>query len=354
MRFSDARSSYHPLASSSNLSDRPAHNFALNHTEYFGGMCGVVLKRHNPFRGLMVVVKDVRVERTDRRSSNPTTSKYGNDTDDPLVFSSGIDSSTAIDTTTARGTDERMTLLVQRLSYAPGSGGGFSELWVPYKDVVDVKCVSSSHCTSAVPLVDCSTLRFRTQLPLVAVQGTVDEPRFLPPISTNQTTPHNETRPHHSGSNSRRRLSISSLESEFQSPCDSNRPTTNDAVLSTEGGPLTEDFSVPCHWTQDIRMTAIGDLKVRVIVDGRECRGSLIRLGTECIALIESGIIEPHRILPRHPTPRNQHGSLWGDYTRRTLRCTCSGLASFSPRSCNLVGCAGHRTEERRQVGLPR
>ncbi len=167
--------------------------------------------------------------------------------------------------------------------------------------MVDVKCVSSSHCTcsSSCRLLN-TTLQNTTPFGGRARNGR--RTAFSTPISTNQTTPHNETRPTTPVPTAEEGSLSPAWNPSSSLPCDSNRPTTNDAVLSTEGGPLTEDFSVPCHWTQDIRMTAIGDLKVRVIVDGRECRGSLIRLGNRMqLRLLRGGIIEPHRILPRHP-----------------------------------------------------
>ncbi|KAK0462668.1 uncharacterized protein EV420DRAFT_1477359 [Desarmillaria tabescens] len=262
------------------------------------GMCGVVLKQGSPFRGLLVFVKDVRVEKTHWRSSCLDTNHSVYEAKTSAFHSSHTKSPTTIAGLIVPGMgatpryipDLQVMLLVQRASYSPETGGGFSEMWVPYKEVVDAQ----------------------THLPLAMVPDSLIEQRFLPPIDTSSTSHHQEARST-TPLPTAEEGSLSPAWNPFSSfPHNSTCSTIADTSAALGENVPAEESSVYCHWTQDLRMAAIGDLKVRVMVGGRECRGSLIRHENRMqLRLLRGGIIEPHRILPRHPMPRNQHGSLW-------------------------------------------
>ncbi|KAK0488350.1 hypothetical protein EDD18DRAFT_1110321 [Armillaria luteobubalina] len=236
----------------------------------FVGRCGIVHKGRSPFRGLLVIVKNVRWEAVhvaDARDLCPAANASDDETS-PSLDSADVCSSCH---------DWRSSV------YAPG-GGGFSELWMPYSHVVDAV----------------------THLPLDIAPCSPGQQLFLPPVSAASSSLHRETR------------SVTPLpmaEEASMSPAWNPASSSSDVRCSTaavDAAASSSTMAGPVHWSQDMRMEAIGNLKLRVLVDGRECRGSLVRHENHMqLRLLRGGIIEPNRIQPRCPTPRNQHGSLW-------------------------------------------
>ncbi|KAK0439743.1 uncharacterized protein EV420DRAFT_1486193 [Desarmillaria tabescens] len=285
-------------SSSALESIRPASTCISYSSIPWVGMCGVVLKQGSPFRGLLVFVKDVRVEKTHWRSSCLDTNHSVYEAKTSAFHSSHTKSPTTIAGLIVPGMgatpryipDLQVMLLVQCVSYSPETGRGFSEMWVPYKEVVDTQ----------------------THLPLAMVLDSLIEQRFLPPIDTSSISHHQEARST-TPLPTAEEGSLSPAWNPFSSfPHNSTCSTIADTSAALGENVPAEESSIYCHWTQDLRMAAIGDLKVRVMVGGQECRGSLIQHENRMqLRLLRGGIIEPHRILPRHPTPRNQHGSLW-------------------------------------------
>ncbi|KAK0491926.1 hypothetical protein EDD18DRAFT_1109340 [Armillaria luteobubalina] len=195
----------------------------FDHVTIFVGRCGIVHKGRSPFQGLLVIVKNVRWEAVHVVDARDLR---------PAVNTSDDETSPSLD--------------------------------------------SADVCSS------CRDWRLSvTHLPLDILPRSPGQQLFLPPVSAASSSLHQETR------------SVTPLptaEEASMSPAWNPASSLSDVRCSTaaaDATALSSTMAGPIHWSQDMRMEAIGNLKLRVLVDGRECRVCLSEVsGITIMALL--------------------------------------------------------------------